>query len=206
LEPVVRLAIACLPVAPILLSAALLLAGCDKQKPSDVQGKVADVTATDSMPTNTIGRVDITHRGEAAPAVPFQRPDGAPATLASFRGKALMVNLWATWCAPCVKEMPALDTLAGSEAGRFQVLAVSQDMGGAHDVAPFFAKKKFTMLQPYLDQKNVLMGELGLDTLPTTIFYDAAGKEQWRVLGAMDWGGERAKTLIDGAMVAPGKG
>jgi hypothetical protein len=67
-------------------------------------------------------------------------------------------------------------------------------------VTPFFAKKKFTTLEPYLDQKNVLMQELGLDTLPTTIFYDADGKEKWRVLGAMDWSGEKAKKLIDGAL------
>jgi thiol-disulfide isomerase/thioredoxin len=202
----VRPAIARLPLALCALPIVLLLAGCDKGKPSDVQGKVEDVTATDAMPTDSIGKVDITHRGTPAPAVPFQRPDGSPATLATFRGKPLLVNLWATWCAPCVKEMPALDKLAARETARFQVLSVSQDMGGAHDVGPFFAKKKFTMLQPYLDQKNVLMGELGLDTLPTTIFYDAKGKEQWRVLGAMDWSGEKAKTLIDGALTTPGKG
>ena len=195
-----RPAIACLPVALL----ALLVAGCDRQKPSDVQGKVEDVTATDSVPTDTIGRVDITNAGAAAPAVPFQRPDGSPATLATFRGKPLMVNLWATWCAPCVKEMPALDTLAGAEAGRFKILTVSQDMAGAKEVTPFFAKKKFAHLEPYLDQKNVLMQELGLDTLPTTIFYDADGKEKWRVLGAMDWKGEKAKKLIEGALGGKG--
>ena len=60
-------------------------------------------------------------------------------------------------------------------------------------------------LEPYLDKQNVLMEALGSDTLPTTIFYDAKGKEQWRVRGSMDWAGERAKTLIEGAMNPPGK-
>ena len=190
-----RPVIALLPVAFLSLA----LAGCDKAKPSDVQGKVTDLTASDAMPTDTIGHVDITHRGETAPAVPFVAPDGSPATLATWRGKPLMVNLWATWCGPCVKEMPTLDALAAKD-GRFQIVAVSQDMAGQKEVAPFFAKNGFKTLKPYLDKQNVLMEALKMDTLPTTIFYDANGKEQWRVIGAMDWSGTKAQTLIDGAI------
>jgi len=147
-----------------------------------------------------MGALDIAQRGMDAPAMPFLSPDGGPATLSQFRGKPLLVNLWATWCAPCVSEMPTLDALAAREKDRLQVIVVSQDMAGKRAVAPFFAKAGFKMLQPYLDKENVLMLALKRETLPITIFYDAKGKEQWRVTGAMDWSSERAKTLIDGAL------
>ncbi len=175
------------------------LAACDKQEPKAPQGAAAEMG-------ESIGKVDISNAGKQAPAMPFNGPAGGPATLAAFRGKPLLVNLWATWCGPCVREMPTLDALAAREADRFKTIVVSQDLQGQQVVAPFFAKKGFKTLEPYTDTKNVLMTALATDTLPTTIFYDAAGKEQWRVMGAMDWQGERAKTLIDGALNPPGKG
>lgn len=181
----------------IALVLVALLAGCDKQQPQAPQGTVAETS-------ESIGKVDIANAGKPAPAVPFANPQGGPATLATFRGKPLMVNLWATWCGPCVREMPTLDALAEREAGRFKTIVVSQDLQGQQVIAPFFARQKFKALEPYADTKNVLMTALQTDTLPTTIFYDAAGKEQWRVTGAMDWSGERAKKLIEGALNPPG--
>jgi thiol-disulfide isomerase/thioredoxin len=181
-------------IALVLLVA---LAACDKQQPKAPQGTVAEMG-------ETIGKVDIANAGKDAPAIPFGGPKGGPATLAAFRGKPLLVNLWATWCGPCVREMPALDALAQRERERLKIIVVSQDLEGEKKVTPFFAEHKFVTLEPYLDTKNVLMTALETDTLPTTIFYDAKGKEQWRVTGAMDWSGERAKTLIEGALNPPG--
>ncbi|WP_231639380.1 TlpA family protein disulfide reductase [Sphingomonas profundi] len=181
-------------IALVLLA---LLAACDKQQPQAPQGTVAETS-------ESIGKVDIASAGKAAPAVPFADPHGGPATLATFRGKPLLVNLWATWCGPCVREMPTLDALAEREGDRFRTIVVSQDLQGQQVVAPFFAKQGFKALQPYVDTKNVLMTALETDTLPTTIFYDAKGREQWRVMGAMDWSGERAKKLIEGALNPPG--
>lgn len=180
----------------MVLVLALGLGACDKEKSQPPQ---ADANAT-------IGKVDISHVGKEAPAIPFEGPNGGPATLAAFRGKPLIVNLWATWCAPCVHEMPTLDALAEREKDRLQLIVVSMDMGGRRDVDPFFAKAKFKALQPYVDKQNVLLEALRTETLPTTIFYDAKGREQWRVTGAMDWTSERARTLIDGAINPPVKG
>ena len=182
------------PLIALLLM--LSLAACDRQKPEQPQGAGAA--------KETIGRVDISQRGSDMPAMPFVGPDGGPATLTQFRGKPLLVNLWATWCAPCIAEMPTLDALAAREADRFHLVVVSQDLAGKRAVDPYFAKSRFKRLQPYLDKENVLMMALNTDTLPTTIFYDAGGKEQWRVMGAMNWEGERAKTLIEGALNPPG--
>ncbi len=147
-----------------------------------------------------MSKVDISHRGEIAPAMPFLGPDGGPATLATFRGKPLLVNMWATWCAPCIAEMPTLDKLAAREQSRMQLIVVSQDMAGKRAVDPFFAKGKFAMLKPYIDKENVLMLALNSETLPTTLFYDADGKEQWRVVGAMDWEGAQAKKLLEDSL------
>ena len=179
----------------MVLILAFTLGACDTEKNQPPQADVKEA----------IGKVDISHAGKDAPAIPFEGPNGGPATLASFRGKPLIVNLWATWCAPCIKEMPTLDELAVREKDRIQLIVISMDMGGRREVDPYFAKAKFKALLPYLDKQNVLMEALASDTLPTTIFYDAKGKEQWRVRGSMDWAGERAKTLIEGAMNPPGK-
>ena len=200
LEPELR-AVTLLP----LLGAALALVACDRQKAdAPQQNATAETGAAAEAPTPDTGRVDVSHKGEAAPAVPFLRPDGGPATLTGFRGKPLLVNLWATWCAPCIKEMPTLDRLAQERADDFQLIVVSQDIGGKRAVDPFFAKSGFKALQPYLDKQNVLMTEMKLDTLPITIFYDARGREQWRVIGSMDWAGERAKKLIDDSLAGAG--
>lgn len=179
----------------------LTLAACDRQsdRPEQAQG-ASEAPASGDAKAPGMGKVDVSKRGTPAPAMPFTGPDGAPATLSAFRGKPLLVNLWATWCAPCVAEMPTLDRLAAREKDRIQLIVVSQDMAGKRVVDPYFAKARFTMLKPYLDKENVLMLALGSETLPTTVFYDADGKEQWRVIGAMEWDGERAKTLIEGAL------
>jgi len=174
------------PVIACLL--ALALAACDSKPQSGPQGGV---------PAESVGRVDISQRGKEMPAIPFAAPGGGPATLTQFRGKPLMVNLWATWCAPCIAELPALDDIAGTQADRFRLITVSQDLEGAKVIAPFFREKGFKALTQYSDEQNVLMGAFGTETLPTTIFFDARGKELWRVYGAMDWKGTAAKKLID---------
>ncbi|PTQ07881.1 thiol:disulfide interchange protein [Sphingomonas oleivorans] len=181
------------------------LAACDRQKAEQPQAQ----PGAEKAPKVESGKVDHAKKGEAAPDAAFADGDEAPVTIASFKGKPLLVNLWATWCAPCVAEMPTLDALAEREAGRMGLIVVSQDMEGRRAVSPFFAKAKFRNLKPYLDKENGLMLALKADTLPMTILYDAEGREIWRVTGAMDWTSAKAKALIDqglagGAAAAPG--
>lgn len=141
--------------------------------------------------------MDVSKKGTAAPTQAFIAPDGKKVTLADFRGKPVLVNLWATWCVPCVREMPTLDALAAREAGKLQVLTISQDMQGAAKVGPYFAKGGFKAIKPYLDPQNELGFPLsGESGLPTTILYDTEGKEVWRVAGGMDWTGEKAGALL----------
>ncbi len=169
---------------------ALALAGCDRQKGQAPQGE-APVTANAAAPAQhyPTGRLDRSHAGTAAPDVAFEDPQGRPVNLSVFRGRPLLVNLWATWCGPCVVEMPSLDRLAAREGEALQVVAISQDMDGRQKVTDFFAARDFTRLEPYLDGAMALMVALRLDTLPTTILYDAEGREVWRMTGMAEWEG-----------------
>jgi thiol-disulfide isomerase/thioredoxin len=142
------------------------------------------------------GRLDRSHAGTMAPAAAFEDPEGAPASLADFRGRPVLVNLWATWCGPCIAEMPTLDALAGREGERLKVLTVSQDLDGRDKADAFFAKQGYRHLETWLDPQMALMAALEVEILPTTILYDARGREVWRVTGMEDWESGRAALLL----------
>ncbi len=144
-----------------------------------------------------IGKLDISQRGTPVVDTPFQDPDGRTTRLSDFKGKPLLVNIWATWCAPCVVEMPMLDALAKREKDRLQVLVVSQDIDGAEKVGPFFEEGGFDELKAYTDPDNGLSFGFGSGLMPTTVLYDSNGREVWRVVGAMDWDGARAAMLLE---------
>ncbi len=176
----------------LLLVATGLIGGCDRQSGPKQQAEPANAAA--AAPTVAFGKLDRSHKGEAGPAISFADARGQKRTLADFRGKPVLLNLWATWCAPCVKEMPTLDALAVREGEKLQVLTVSQDFDSAK-VTPFFAEKKFRKLQPWIDSETAFSTQLGVN-LPTTILYDSAGREVWRTLGDADWTGDAAAKLI----------
>jgi thiol-disulfide isomerase/thioredoxin len=195
------------PAIPLLLLAALSIGGCDRQSPAQSQAnETIEAPAPDNAPANAaaqtetvveevIGTIDRSHKGEAAPATTFENPAGSTVTLASFQGKPVLLNLWATWCAPCVKEMPTLDALAESLGDSIQVITLSQDLEGGEKVDPFFQKAGFKRLQPYLDKQAAMSTGLTVN-LPETILYDSQGKEVWRMAGGMDWTGQTARELV----------
>jgi thiol-disulfide isomerase/thioredoxin len=187
-----------LPIACALL----ILVAC--QKPAQPAANQA-VAAADSGPAKG---VDPSHKGQPAPAASFNDPDGGDISLAGFKGTPVLVNLWASWCAPCVKELPTLDKLAAThrDDGQLGVIAVSQDAGPQASVEAFLAKLKVQDLGAYHDPKMAISGALGPDTvLPTTILFDADGREVWRYVGDLDWmSPEAAKLLAEAG--APRKG
>lgn len=184
-----------------LVVAGSTIAGCDREKRSDGQAAAgqSNVSGGETKAAPDIAlfqhKVDRANAGKRAPAAVFRGPDDAPVTLAAFKGKPLLVNLWATWCAPCVAEMPTLDALAARQEGRMTVIAVAQDLQGAEIVDPWFQKAGLKALQPYLDPQNGLLDDAN-SALPTSIYYDANGREIWRVVGAIDWQGDEAKALL----------
>jgi len=121
----------------------------------------------------------------------FQDGDGTPLTLASYAGKGLVVNLWATWCVPCVVEMPELQTLARAVAGEgILVLPLSSDRGGAEVVRRFYQANGIDALPVLLDPKGAAARAWGSRGLPTTLIIDRQGREHGRVEGAIDWASE----------------
>lgn len=204
MSPVFSLVLPARTGSRLLVLAALAMSGCDRQAAApaqaDARGNAAAIASPDEVPAAAPapaakgGAVDRSHKGEAAPAATFQRPDGTATTIAAFRGRPVLVNLWATWCAPCIAELPTLDRAAAETAGRITVLAVSQDLDAAK-AAPFLAARRVTHLAPYRDPALALSVAYAAN-LPTTIFYDARGRELWRVSGGMDWSGPTARALL----------
>ena len=193
-----RLSIAFLPG----LALGLMLAGCDRQNAAASQANEAnglEAAAAGNRPADEYptGILDRSHAGTPAPDQPFAGPEGNEIRLADFRGHPLLVNMWATWCGPCIIELPSLDALAGqSRPDGLKVIAVSQDTGSHADVVNFLARHDVSNLAAYQDSRMTLMTSLQLHTLPTTILYDADGKEVWRMVGRAEWDSQRIANLL----------
>ena len=168
--------------------AALLTSGCDRQA-----GTQSEAGAEAAQPGGP--GLDRSQAGKAMPAVTFNDGEGEETGLSAIAaGKPLLVNLWATWCAPCVKELPTLDALA-ERSGAPQVVAVSQDTATPDKVRAFLDGKKIG-LEAYQDSEMALSSALGSQILPTTILYGSDGKEVWRFAGDLDWTGAKAAELL----------
>jgi thiol-disulfide isomerase/thioredoxin len=177
-----------------LVAALVLLAGCDRESATDTQQQRAGAATESPAPRQAVSRA---FAGAELPQFTASRADGATLDLAGLKGQPVLLNLWATWCAPCVAEMPILDAIAGANAGKLRVVTVSEDgKDGADKVAAFFAEHKFARLEQWLDLKQDLSISMQVGDMPTTFLYNAEGKEIARVVGAYDWEGEEAQALI----------
>lgn len=175
----------------------LLLAGCDRAAEAPAQPAAeGEVSGT---PTGLMTRQ---FAGTPIPAMQFSDAAGGTLDLAAQDGPVL-INLWATWCAPCIKEMPQLDTLAAELEGEVRVITISQDMRGAEVVTPFFARAGFAKLEPWLDPETSLSAQFTPEgMLPLTILFDASGKEVLRVAGGYEWDSPEAIAMIREGLAA----
>jgi thiol-disulfide isomerase/thioredoxin len=121
------------------------------------------------------------------PPILFTDADGTPHSLNQFVGRGVLLNLWATWCAPCIAEMPALDRLAAALGGDVAVLPLSSDRGGAPVVEKFFHAHDINSLAVWLDPRGEATQALNLRGIPTTLIIDREGLEVGRIEGAVDW-------------------
>ncbi|MDR3531690.1 MAG: TlpA disulfide reductase family protein [Rhodopila sp.] len=127
----------------------------------------------------------------------FMAKDGSTHRLAEFKGRGMVVNMWATWCAPCVAEMPSLDTLSKALAPLdIAVLPLSSDRGGADTVQAWYQAHDITALPVLLDPKGALARAFNVRGLPTTAIIDTKGQVVARLEGAADWGAPEAQALI----------
>jgi len=122
------------------------------------------------------------------PDVPFVTGEGVERKLSDYRGKGIVLNFWATWCPPCVREMPQLDRLAALvRKNGVDVLTISVDRNGLDLVRSFYKKNNLNDLPILLDQKSKLLRAFGVNGLPTTILVNPVGQEVGRVIGAAEW-------------------
>jgi thiol-disulfide isomerase/thioredoxin len=148
-------------------------------------------------PAGPLGDFTLVRPPRPMPDILFADADGANVGLDAFRGRVILINLWATWCAPCVREMPALDRLqAKLGSDRFEVVAISLDRGGLAKVSPFFDKYGLKNLAIYLDPKSGAYRMLSVQRLPTSILVDASGREIGRLEAPLEWDSADAVALI----------
>lgn len=136
-----------------------------------------------------------------ATEIPFEHR-GKQVSLADFRGKAILVNFWATWCAPCLKELPSLDTLQDRLSDRkFEVVAIAADPRGPEVAKAFLDRLEIQNLKLYADPRLAMATSIGgADVLPVSILYDEKGREVGRLVGEADWTSPEAVRLVSAAI------
>ena len=131
------------------------------------------------------------------PDTAVRNGDGDPVRLADFKGRVVLVNFWATWCAPCIREMPSLDRLQAAMGGDgFTVFAVNEDRNGAEVAAPFLEKLGVKNLGINLDDKMAFARSLGVRGLPASFLVDRNGRIVGALHGLAEWDSDEAKALI----------
>jgi thiol-disulfide isomerase/thioredoxin len=187
------------------MSAAIIYAGVIITAAVGVASGASPLTAAESAPkaaekapTKPKSGTVIWHETpKALPATVFKDVADADRTLDKFTGKVLLVNFWATWCAPCVKEMPTLDALQAKMGGPdFEVLAISQDREGAKVAQPFAEKQGWKNLAFYVEKMGRFSRDANLRGLPTTLLIDKSGKEVARVEGEADWSSPEIEKIL----------
>ena len=138
------------------------------------------------------------------PDISFSDGDGRSVKLSSFRGKVVLLNIWATWCPPCRKEMPTLDRLQTKLGGAgFEVVALSIDKGGPLVVRTFYDEIGIKALRIYIDQNGEASSALDFNGIPTTLLIDRTGRELGRKIGPAEWDTPEIVKLIQGYVEAP---
>ncbi len=158
--------------------------------------------AGNAGPTCSEAAKQVVNFDPVAPPKPFTQgqflADGqTPRTIAYYRGQGVVLNFWATWCAPCVREMPSLLRLKAKIAEQgIQVVPLSEDLKGAPVVRKFYAQHKLAGFEILLDKGGEILRASNIRGLPTTLLIDRAGKEVGRVTGPLEWDQPKAVALV----------
>jgi len=152
-----------------------------------------------------VAAVEVAKRPAPVPDLAFNGPDGKPTTLSAFRGRTVLVNLWATWCLPCLTEMPALDALQGALGGAdFEVVAINIDTRHLDKPRRWLADKTIARLAYYADPQAKVFQDLRaakkVEGMPVSMLVDPAGCELALLQGPAEWAGSDARALLAAAM------
>ncbi len=162
---------------PLLLLATLLLPA-----PSIAAGKLNELIHLEPF---------------AFPEGRFLDREGTEYSIADWKGEVLVVNFWATWCPPCIKELPALKELDEAYGDKLRVVAISEDFKGFEDIDKLLARQEIEHPPFYLDDQMKMFIELKLQGLPNSFIIDQEGNAVIQVRGEIDWNGEKIKEVID---------
>ena len=163
----------------------------------------ARATVANSGSNNTAFAFNIHPLPRVLPAIRFADEKERAMTLQDFRGKFVLLNFWATWCAPCREEMPTLDRLQAELGGPdFEVAALSIDRGVPIVVRTYYDEIGIKALRIYIDQSGEASSALGVNGIPATLLIDRAGRELGRKIGPAEWDSPEVITLIQGYLGA----
>ncbi len=165
---------------------------------------LADTAALEAMREGTMKKLLFSEPTEVSDAT-FTHADGGEFTLAEFRGKHVLVNFWATWCAPCRKEMPMLSELQSEFGGEsFEVVTIATGRNDLAGIKRFLSEIEVDNLPLYLDPKQALARDMAVLGLPITVILDPEGHEIARMRGDAEWNSESAKAIIQALIAGEG--
>lgn len=168
-------------------------------------GSPEKLAAMAPLARDDVAAVEVAKTARPLPDLAFQGPDGQPLTLASFRGRTLLVNLWATWCPPCLKEMPSLDRLQTQMGGKdFEVVTINIDTRNLDKPRAWLAERNIEKLAYYADPQAKVFQDMRaarkVDGMPISLIVDPSGCELALLQGPAEWSSPAAKALIGAAL------
>jgi thiol-disulfide isomerase/thioredoxin len=169
--------------------------------PETAARQLAPATGSTGSASGNQLELSVFYQPHAPPEVRFQDDQGRDLTLGDFRGRVVVLNVWATWCVPCRKEMPTLDRLQARLGGKdFLVVALSIDRKGVEAVRGFYQEVGVENLAIYVDPSGRGSRDLGLPGVPTTLLIDQEGREVARKMGEAEWDGPEMVSLVERTM------
>ena len=192
--------------AILIVALALIAAGLGVYLKGEGDGKRASTSAPQggvsrSLATGAVAAFVVKAERKPVPEISFTAEDGKALSLSQWKGRVVLVNLWATWCAPCREEMPALAALQGAMGSPdFEVVAISVDRKGLEASAKFLNEVGATALKLYADPSTDALSKFQAVGLPASILIDRQGREIGRLLGPAEWNSDDARALIKAAV------
>ena len=162
---------------------------------------IAGTDALFTLAEGDLASLQLHGESRAVPKTAVTDANGKPVNLSAYRGKYVLLNFWALWCAPCVKEMPSLDRLDAALGGdSFEVVTVATGRNARPAVDKFFVKMGITHLPKLFDPKMALMKDIGGSSLPLTVLIGPDGREVARFNGDAVWDSPTAQAMLRGWM------
>jgi thiol-disulfide isomerase/thioredoxin len=163
-----------------------------------------DIAALEALREGQMAQLRFHEAPRPASALPFVLAEGGESSLAAYGGKVVVLNFWATWCAPCLKEMPGLDRLNMALGGEdFAVVTLATGRNSPMGIAKFFDDVALQTLTQYRDIKQGIAREMEIPGLPTTVILDRQGREIARMTGEAEWDTPSAKAIVS-ALIGAG--